>query len=450
MIENLNLNVVTRLDSNVKRSRTLINRIKKFKLQLQLHYNEKSYYPIDAVKEIKRLEKMEKYLAINYLINTNIKTQTIKHELNQLLDIKKHWENITKLEWIVMPPRTTQIEKVFLEHLESKGNKSRCAELNWRLKMALKEALHSGYYILMNTLTVAPEHYQEVWSKKSVVFRNYIYKFDQIAGKENHKYFAVVEEGSITNRNHFHVIHILKTLPEYCRGDPNFGKQPPSLRIINGFRKYWNKGFSSPIAIRTSATDSWAMLGHKWPVVLIGNVYNPLPSGSANKVANYVSKYITKSMSNDKESKKWRIRQSHKLGMTVLIKMVNLLNQNQLSQLIQIAKMQVLVIYNNAVPPMLLINQAHRQILKKLESNKNSSILMTLKAQPSIMQRLRNKTYPPMMYQLQSIGSIPIQKYSTTVISEIQTILDVQVQNILGTSEIVSNNFKLKGVSKTI
>ncbi len=449
MIENLNLNIVTRLDSNVKRSRTIINRIKKFKLQLQLHYNEKSYYPIDAVKEISRLEKMEKYLALNYLINTNIKTDIIKKELNQFLEVKKHWEKATKLEWIVMPPKTTQLEKIFLEQIESKSVKARCSELNWRLKMALKEALYNGYYLIMNTLTVSPENYTEVWKKESLVFRNYIAKFDKIAGKENHKYFAVVEEGSSTQRNHFHVIHILKSIPEYCYCDPNKGKSQPTNRVIDSLRKFWTQGFSTPIAIRTSATDAWAKIGYRWPVVPTGNIYNPIPSGNANKVANYVSKYITKSMSN-KETKKWRIRQSHKLGLTVIIKMVSLLNQKQLNQLIQISKMQVLVIYQRVVPQMLLVNEAHRKILKKLEKDKKSSKLMTLVAQPSIMQRLRNKTYPPKMYQLQKCGTIPIQKSQIMVISEIQIILDQVVKDTLGSENIETNTFQLKGACNYI
>ncbi len=444
MIENLNLSIVTRLNADVKRSRAIYNRIKKFERQLSIHYQEKSFYPIDAVKEISRLRKMETYLSNNYLIKNNIKCNSIKKELNQLDTPQKHWQKSTKLEWIILRPRTTELQKIYLKNLEKTATVARIATLNWRLQMALKEAIYNNHYIIFNTLTVANENYNQVWDTKSQCFTNYIKQINKVAlGKENHEYFAVVEAGGKTNRNHYHVIHILKQINEETKQCPNYGKIYPTNRVINSFRKYWAYGFSSPLAVRTSYTDAWQKIGYRWSVDAF---HKPLPAGSAKKVANYISKYITKSMS-IKEHKKWRTRPSHNLGMTIINQSILQLNHKQLSQIIQIAKMQVLVIYQSLIPSSLLLTVAHRQILRKLKSDKQNKKLMTLEAQPSIMQRLKISTMPTQMCNLQKIGSIPTQKSNTSVIFEIQTIINNNLIKYLGTDELLPSRMQLTGTT---
>lgn len=448
-VTNLSLTLCTHLDANLKRYRLLYNRITRFERQLSTHFYELGYYPALAVKEITRLRKMfdtlhNKY-HLNDLINNNINTQLIEKEINSWLKIKNHWYKATKLDWIQKQSSLNIIEEETLRQLEEASLSSRKHQIVFRLNLALEEAVHQGWYIIMNTLTVSSENYTKVWKHNSKAFRDYIQRFDRISGKKNHVYYAVVEHGSLHDREHLHVIHMLKDIKNDWKKDPNYSLIQPTRREIDGIKPLWQFGYSSPIAVRTSGTDAWGLIGYRWPLRRVGKLMVPEKSGSISRLANYLSKYITKAITT-KESKKWKQRIRQQMGMTIINQTLDRLSTLQLNQMIEISHQQALQIHRKAIPKFLLLSATHRQILGRLSKSKRITQLITLKPLPSLMKRLTTMTQPSNIYNLLKPSFSHQKSLKSTEISNIQEVMDYNTLLITGFIDYPNEN-QLQGSS---
>ena len=205
----LSLTDAIRNDVDLKNVYKLHNRIKKFERQISYHYNDSGIYPAKALKEVDRLKNMEKHYRLNYLIVNEIQIQTTKKELNQWTTMRDHWEQKVKREYIQYPSNMSKLQLAAIEVMQNHQIKANINRLSYRVNLALKQAIYERKYIIMNTLTVKPENYHQVFKKGSNIFNNYIKKFNQISISENHQYFAITELGGRTGRPHMHVIHIL-------------------------------------------------------------------------------------------------------------------------------------------------------------------------------------------------------------------------------------------------
>ncbi len=426
LVDNLELTKVSQLNVKVRRRRLCFNRIKHFERQISYHYSEKRYYPILAKLEVKTIRKLYDTLCINNLISNSINHQDVKkanYEIDHWLTIKDHWEHATKLDWIKKKYNPSLPEEVYLENLVVMARRSKKSQYLWRLNMQLDESIFKKWYIIMNTLTVAPLKTNKVWVKGSTAFKLYIQKFDRISKKENHVYFAVVERGSKGNREHIHVIHCLKEVPESWKVDPNRSLPEPYKRQIDSLFSWWSFGYSAPIAVRISHNDAWGQINFRWPVKIVENISLPLSVSNAGKLANYLSKYITKSLL-EKGGSRWKIRQRQNLGMNIINSSINSLNLNQLNQMIQLSKMQVLKIHGKVIPPQLLNKSSHRRILELLSSPSLQRRLNSLEPRSSIIKSLRTLTQTKQMYRQLSSSFSTIKNTTSTVFSNIQQIMD--------------------------
>ena len=165
LVENLEYSKVSQLDVQVRRRRLCFNRIKHFERQISYHYTEKRYYPILAKLEVKNIRSL-----YNDLINNIINHQEVKkanYIIDHWLTISEHWKNVTGLDWIKNKYNPSIPEKLYLENLELMGRKSKKAQYLWRLNIQLDESIYRKWYIIMNTLTVAPLKKDQVWQKGS-------------------------------------------------------------------------------------------------------------------------------------------------------------------------------------------------------------------------------------------------------------------------------------------
>lgn len=451
-LNKMSLTLMTNQNQDISNYRKIKNRMDKFVRQTQIQTPDLPYPPAKAVKEINRLSKMAKYYRLNFSLIHNINIQNIKKEINQWDKYKNHYEKVTELDWINNKRPLNDLQKTVLLNLEEKQAKARRYQFLYRLNLEMEQAINNRWYIIFNTLTVAPEYNKMVWDNESPAFNSYLKRWDRISGVENHKYFAVTEFGSKTSREHIHSVHFIKDLPEQAKQCPNRLATIPTRRIVEAFRTYWKYGFSAPIAVRTTASDPWAKIGYRWPVKFNKEKqWEPIDSGCINKLANYMTKYITKSIS-IKGDQKWKTRQSQNLGMTILHQSLDALSQKQLNQFQIIMKMRVLAIHQKIIPTQLMMIAYYKKMNEQLKKNKNKiTQIMTRKPAHSIMRRLNDLTQPIPLYNLRNIGDSPIQKSKTVETSEIipiQNIIDTITIQITGFLESPTTHEYIKGVSK--
>ena len=368
--DDLSLSHVLHLNTDVRNKNMMVNRIKKFRKQIDYHTIENTPFLCRAKKEVKRIENMLTIYCQYYLINNNLKIKEIKKELNQWPTVKKHWENVTKLEFIVKKPQYSLLKRQMLDNLEKSSMRARKSQHIWRIIQELESAKYFNYYVIFNTLTVAPEYYAEVFGKGSDAFSKYIKKFDQIYGKESHTYYGVTEIGSVAGRAHFHVLHVLKTIPTTWRTDINHGMPQPTNRLIPLAKSMWEFGFSKPIAVRFNAFDAWSKLGWRWPLEKQGDKLVPIEEATANRIAFYIAKYITKSLVN-KENKIWRTKLRNNFGLTILEMAIKQMTVRQLIIVIKLAPMMVLKIHSSVIPPYFLTKIATKNLLVRKKKSKS-------------------------------------------------------------------------------
>jgi len=234
---------------------------------------------------------------------------------------------------------------VLIAEGKERAKKARVACHKYRLLEQFRICKEEGWYCVFDTLTVADWKVEEVFGQDSMVFRDYVRRVrrrvgahlygsvaaaDRCASPSDYfHYFAVVEREP---RLHIHVVMFLKALPPEMARDPNSGVFDGENRCISALKKYWQGGYSEPIAVRFSGYDPYGKLGWKWPL-RAGKALTPKP---VEALAQYVLKYINKSYGKELDGK-WRTRMSRQFGLRNLRVNLRKLSLNQLAYLIETA-----------------------------------------------------------------------------------------------------------------
>jgi len=279
------------------------------------------------------------------------------------------------------------------------GRQRATAEHKFWLSCEVAYRAAQGWAMVFNTLTVNRHAYLKVFGEDSREFRAYIDAVDRACaqsaygsvrlakGKDYHSYFAVVEEGSLHGRLHIHVLHFIKTLPEGCV-DPNLGRRAPSRWELDLFRRWWPHGHSSPLTVRYSAQDYYGRAGYRWP--LDKKTGQPFKSGSPQRVAGYVSKYILKSYASQKRSEYlWRVRKKQRLGRQLLSTLMRHLPLLCLVTLSTDTATQYRL-NNRPIPNQLLRLEALRTLRNRLSTNNLFTSARALEPRPSLLRLWRD------------------------------------------------------------
>jgi len=282
----------------------------------------------------------------------------------------------------------TTAESITVEKMKKRNQEAAAGNLQFRLMCEIALAAHNKSFIVFDTLTVAPHHYSDTFSKDSRAWINYIRKFKATINRSlggtkrkeisgiNHRYLGVIEPGGKTGRLHLHVLHIFD---KHNFRDPNLGSPDPRKRIISELVPVWEKGHSMPIAVR-HLNDAYKQQGWRWPTDNAG----PLVQKSAQAIAGYMSKYITKSHSdfNRKDHYPWRTKKTKSFGTTIIDQTIKKLTDQQLITLAMIETIRPKI--NNRMIPRSMIN---RQTMKEIQNRSSIQnlfpIMSELQPRPS-------------------------------------------------------------------
>jgi len=321
-----------------------------------------------------------------------------------------------------------------IEQLKQCSIEGRKSELMKRLSIEMEERLSQGWYMVFNTLTVAPGHMANVFPKERIknnVWQKYIRDTDRYfaraaygsyrkarqkvkEGQDYHSYFAVVEKGSKHGRLHIHVLHLFKTLPDTV-SDPNYGSIIPYNRDILDLKQFWYDGFSKPMAVRFSELDAYGKKGWRWPSVQndLGKgefSYNQLPAKPFIAMVRYVAKYLTKSYNSNDDKEVgciWRTRTSRKLGTR---KLTSILQKLPLKTRLTILQDQKIKLHlNQSRVPRLLMR---RIIMTSLPYKVFTELYRRALQLPvkNILKQFRELIENPQIFTLPNFGNTLIRK----------------------------------------
>lgn len=296
-----------------------------------------------------------------------------------------------------------------------------------------------GWYCVFDTLTIRDSDMDSFLSTPTAL-RDYFRKVSRAvlaaegrSVKESpsdcYSYVCVPEYGSRTGRLHFHVVHLLRTLPSGVV-DPNLSNPKRNRHEINLFKGLWDWGLSSPIAVRHTGVDAYTRRGWLMPIERKGKamVVKPLLA-----VARYVVKYVSKQIDQHKQlkasqckitnltPKTFRVRTSRGFGYG--FPPLTRLSLDSLVQLTQASS--ELTCY-----PTLLRRHAKKELKNRL-----SSIALThiLDAQPetfNLLKELRNSMKMTGVSSLLSFTSITTVSLSVMDVSD--ELRDYLLTNRLG------------------
>lgn len=117
-----------------------------------------------------------------------------------------------------------------------------------------------------------------------------------------YRYVCVPEYGSDTGRLHYHLLHLMQTMPVFpgesgdhnTALDPNYGRPARNYREIKGFSRQWPySNQNTAIAVRHNHDAFTNRLGWFWP---LDSNKQAIPVKSPVAVASYMAKYISKSV----------------------------------------------------------------------------------------------------------------------------------------------------------
>lgn len=310
------------------------------------------------------------------------------------------------------------LEVAMLDKMKMANKDKRVADLRTRILLEIIEKTHHGWYMVFNTLTVANDHYKFVFDRKNRCFEKYImrinYAIMKSGAERNDKnsstYFAVVEKGGQAGRLHFHVLHFFKHLPDDC-SDPNVRASIPTYRIIDGLRKFWLYGYSTPICVRINSADAFGKLHWRWPVRRnASGEFDAVPASSNIQLARYMAKYITKA--DDEKAFRWKTRMSRGFGTTIIKRAIQKMPMMVLERhLVTLAAHHHAEALGIQLPMPMLRKMALKELLQRRSSDSKSSKILTiqkslskLKARPSIVERLRTLTQASPKSNSQNIG----------------------------------------------
>ncbi|AXH72379.1 MAG: replication initiator protein [Microviridae sp.] len=199
--------------------------------------------------------------------------------------------------------------------LEQMTYKVRHTQIVQRLHNAMRIAHEDGWYFVFDTLTLSNDRIEAFYNADTALrdyFRNCSRAVLRAEKRKVHEsssdcyqYFCVPEYGAEKGRLHFHVIHMMRTLPNGVI-DPNHGRRIADRRQLPLFSGMWEYGHSMPIAVRYS-NDKFTRDGWRWPTepaTIRGKANKkagqPVKCPHYEAVAYYVSKYVSKSIEQKK------------------------------------------------------------------------------------------------------------------------------------------------------
>lgn len=310
-------------------------------------------------------------------------------------------------------PQTAIID-AFLEKAKDRCRNARKAEHIARIVWALKEAELDGWYPVFVTLTVAPEYYQEVFFRKSGTWKNYIRQVHRNVGyrlglnrreadnAEIHKYFAVVERGGRTGRLHVHVLHLCKALPVDCV-DPNSGRSVPDRRELSAWVRFWEHGFVSACPVRTCEFDVYGRSGFVWPVKREGKIFAPYRSTGIVGIANYIAKYLSKTLYDEETERMWRCRMSRNFGIRTMTTIIQSLTTRKL-WMIANGVLPRIRMMERTIPQNLLRRLAIKEVIRRVPVATSLKWFGRLEAAPSLLSTLRMMTTYTSITTMRDLG----------------------------------------------
>jgi hypothetical protein len=291
------------------------------------------------------------------------------------------------------------------------GQKKNCIQrIKSRLTIELTEAYLKNKFVIFSSLTVNPESYEEVFTKGSNCWRNYIRCIERYCLQygENFSYLAVVEQGAKTGRLHIHSIMVTDSIGDWK--DPNMGRYiADDIEGIKEPRYYWKYGHSTHYAVRFSQHDAFGKLGWIYPVEYnsIINEYLPRNHSEIGKIVGYMTKYITKSQSITKEGEVtlWKTKMNRTYGLQSLNKIIQKLPLEQLVALVVYRKFpRPIRVYGQPIPSKLVRHLAR----KELQINRKR-YLNVLKKQDNFKTLLKTTINPKQKSNIQNFGTILTQ-----------------------------------------
>lgn len=389
-------------------------------IQRQADYYQKShperYSPRHAKAAFAALARLTELKTALRLDSTELNSHTLGDRMLRL-PVKDILAGI--FDGLPLPGKAqpTDLEQALIDNMNTAGRQARCASHEARLAWEIAYRASQGWFMLFNTLTVAPGEYYKVFHPDSDAFQTYIRKIDNLcakaaygstrnaAGKEYHTYCAVIEEGAKHGRLHIHVLHLFSHLPPEAQ-DPNKALRVPYRRELNVFKARWLHGFTSPIMVRYSPQDAYGKKGYRWPydnrTQAAYLIRTPL------HIAGYMSKYITKTYTSKKRTENlWRIRRTRNLGQTIPQELLSTLTPSQLLAVASCSSLNT-KINNRRIPRAILQQEALRQYQKRRNSHSSKNRARTLAEMaehiapmPSPLHALRGSTRTTIINSLQ-------------------------------------------------
>lgn len=279
------------------------------------------------------------------------------------------------------PPKETTLhplEKFTAEIMHENKREADIHQHYFTLMCEVAYRAHHQWYMIFNTLTMAPGNYNAIFGRNATALPTYIRKcaravetstYGNAGRKRNqlfHTYFAVCENGGKNDRLHIHTMQFLRQLPPGA-ADPNAGLLVPRNRELLCYKNLWPYGRSEPRIVRYSPTDAWGRMGFRWPID--AKTSEPLLVQSPLAVASYLAGYINKSHQHDhKEQFKWRVKKSHKLGHQLVKAILVQLTTKSLLAVSAIDNLHLTL--NNQQVPMPLLRQTALRLLSHRLSTK--------------------------------------------------------------------------------
>lgn len=444
--EYLSLTHVRTLENTFKMIGKLNGRIQAF--QKQIYKRETGVEnQREELQKMKEIAKKLKEGGYNKIDRTNTKY------INEMQTAKTHWETIggyneekeAKTPYEKPKYIYDELQKVLMQNLDEMKKKARKTELITRLRWEMREKQEKRWYMIFNTLTVAPENYTKIFKVGSKEFQKYIQKINTRAGgKQKHKYFAVIEAGAEKGRLHIHIIHMMQEIPDTWT-DPNRAKIIPNARQMTQLIPLWTHGFSTPIIVRFDPADAWATKkNHRWPVKKDEQGINkPIESSNGEKLAFYLGKYLTKILHKTKGDYKWKTRMTQGIGMKLIKETMKKSTDGELLTMCQTPTNKTYMLEEQRIPRNLIIKEANREILKRMPGNQKIKTLMEIQPANSIIKQYKNLIQIPRTYNSANTSHSVIRKSKNTEISRTNEILWEEANKLFKTNKTIGH--KLAG-----
>lgn len=381
--------------------------------------------------------------------------QTVTMEFHALLDIhntidhlpdwstkwnkyRTEWTNLNLSILLKLPEPKKAFRDEATEELLRIQSSSRASYAKQRIHLAMKQAHAAGWFVVFDSLTLKDDAIAQFYKDENAL-RDYCRDIGRKVLKaekrkltesytNSYQYIIVPEYGTKHGRLHFHVVHLMRTLPEGSF-DPNFGKITTKRinRILPSLRNQWKYGFSKPLTVRYSGDAFTTRLGWLHPTDETGK---PIELKPLLAVGFYVSKYISKQQdqydikNNLDKGTKWnqtlskilnelpmhtfRVRMSRGFGMK-LDSMAHLSNE----ALIQLTKLHYTVTPYNKI----LSASAKKEIKLRLATLIISDLPALMPPAINLLESLRNSMKMSATLNLVNFTTILTPKLKVTDIS---------------------------------